>query len=134
MPAVLHELHQCITEVVIQGPIYAAVNLTTSRLLMGHLQDNQGSTHQTPVDKMKYFLTLCKWFHVIMAFRVLVTLVSDSYDFLLFSSFQALLLGVGLCFQYNLPPFLTDSLWPLSTCFLYPLYLNPLQPHLSNFM
>jgi len=40
MPAVLHELHQCITEVVIQGPRYAAVNLTTSRLLMGHLQGN----------------------------------------------------------------------------------------------
>jgi len=55
MPAVLHEPHQCITGVVIQGPRYAAVNFTTSRLLMGHLQGNQGSTHQTPVDEPKVF-------------------------------------------------------------------------------
>lgn len=101
---------------------------------MGHLQGNQGSTRQTPVHEMKYFLTLCKWFRVIMAFCILVALVSGSYDFLLFSSsFQALLLGLGLCFQYNLPPFLTASLWPLPTCFLYPLYLHPLQSHFSIF-
>jgi hypothetical protein len=56
MPTFLHELHQCSAEVVKQeGPRYAAANLTTSRPMMGHLQGNQGSSHQTSVDESEEF-------------------------------------------------------------------------------
>jgi hypothetical protein len=98
MPAVLHELHQCITEVVIQGLRYDAVNLTTSTLLMEHLKGNQGSTHQTPVGEMKYFLTLFQWFHVIMAFCILVTW----FQVRMTSSYFVLLLFKHYCLVWAL--------------------------------